>query len=210
MAAPAHGGKVNPWRLYWKYVYMVIIYTFKSSIKIDALACRKYISINLLLKYEGSINCIPAVTEKEIDMVLFLITSLLFSSTGPGGFELGVILGEPTGISAKLWFDRNTALDGALSWSLRDNDKLHIHADFLWHDYTLIKNSSGLLPVYYGIGGRIILADDAHLGVRVPIGISWLLGGAPLDLFIELAGILDIVPDLDFDLNGGIGIRFIF
>ena len=146
-------------------------------------------------------------------MILFLITSLLFSSAGPGPgiFELGLILGEPTGISAKMWFDGNTALDGALSWSLRDNhDKLHIHADFLWHDYTLIKNSSGLLPVYYGIGGRIILGDDAHLGPRVPIGISWLLGGAPLDLFIELAGILDIIPDLDFDLNGGIGIRYIF
>ena len=145
-------------------------------------------------------------------MILFLITSLLFSSAGPGPgvFELGLILGEPTGISAKLWFDRDTALDGALSWSLRDNDdKLHIHADFLWHDYGLI-HSSAVLPVYYGIGGRIILADNAHLGARVPIGISWLLGGAPLDLFIELAGILDIVPDLDFDLNGGIGIRYIF
>ncbi len=143
-------------------------------------------------------------------MTFILITSLLFSSTGPGGFELGVILGEPSGISAKMWFDRNTALDGALSWSLRDNnDKLHIHADFLWHDYGLI-NSSDLIPVYYGIGGRIVLADDAHLGARVPIGISWLPGGAPLDLFIELAGILDIIPDLDFDLNGGIGIRFVF
>ncbi len=144
-------------------------------------------------------------------MIVFLITSILFSSTGPGSFELGLILGEPTGISAKLWFDRDTALDGAISWSLRDNDdKLHIHADYLWHDYGLIDGSNGLIPVYYGIGGRVILADNAHLGARVPVGISWLPGGAPLDLFVEIAGILDIVPDVDFDLNGGIGIRFIF
>jgi len=142
-------------------------------------------------------------------MILFLITSVLFSSTGPGGFELGVILGEPSGISAKVWFDGYTALDGALSWSLGSNDKLHIHADFLWHDFGLI-HSSAVLPVYYGIGGRIILDDDAHLGARVPIGISWLPDGVPLDLFVELAGILDIIPDLDFELNGGIGIRFIF
>ena len=145
----------------------------------------------------------------ETDMTFILITSLLFSSTGPGGFELGVILGEPSGISAKMWFDRDTALDGALSWSLGSNDKLHIHADFLWHDYGLI-HSTAVLPVYYGIGGRIILDDDAHLGARVPIGISWLPDGVPLDLFVELAGILDIIPDLDFELNGGIGIRFIF
>ena len=141
-------------------------------------------------------------------MIFFLITSVLFSSTspGPGVFELGLILGEPTGISAKLWLDRDTALDGALSWSLRD----HIHADFLWHDYGLIHSSSGLVPVYYGIGGRVILGDNTHLGARVPVGISWLLGGAPIDLFIELAGIVDIIPDTDFDLNGGIGIRYVF
>ena len=142
-------------------------------------------------------------------MILFLITSVLFSSTNPGGFELGLILGEPTGISAKMWFDRDTALDAALSWSLGDNDKLHIHADYLWHDYGLI-HSSAVLPLYYGIGGRITLNSDTHLGVRVPVGISWFPDGPPLDLFIELAGIVDIIPDMDFDLNGGIGIRFIF
>lgn len=152
------------------------------------------------------------ITEKEPDMILFLITSILFSSTGPGNFELGLILGEPTGISAKLWFDRDTALDGALSWSLRDkhSDDLYLHADYLWHNYGLINDSSGLIPVYYGIGGRVVFANDAKLGARIPVGISWLLNGAPLDLFIEIAGVVDIIPDVDFDINGGIGIRFVF
>ncbi len=145
-------------------------------------------------------------------MIIILITSVLFSSSGPGGFELGLILGEPTGISTKIWFDRDTALDGAVSWSLRERDEkdLYIHADFLWHNYRFINDSSGLLPLYYGIGARVVLADDARLGARAPVGISWLLNGAPLDLFIEIAAILDIIPETDFDINGGIGIRFIF
>jgi len=147
----------------------------------------------------------------EINMIIILITSVLLSSSGPGGFELGIILGEPSGISSKIWFDRNTALDGAISWSLRDNSEdLYLHADYLWHSYGLIDDSSGLLPVYYGIGGRVVLADDTRLGARVPVGISWLLGGAPLDLFIEAAVILDIIPETEFEMNGGIGIRFIF
>lgn len=147
----------------------------------------------------------------ESIVIVILLTSLLFSSTGPGHFELGVIVGEPTGISVKMWFDRNAAFDGAVSWSLKDKDEdLHLHADFLWHNYSLIDDPSGLLPVYYGIGGRIILANDTRLGARVPLGISWLLGGAPLDLFIEAAVILDIIPETEFDMNGGIGIRFIF
>jgi len=144
-------------------------------------------------------------------MIIMLITSVLFSSTGPGHFELGLVLGEPTGISMKMWFDRNTAIDGAVSWSLRDKNKdLYLHADYLMHSYGLINDSSGLLPLYYGIGGRIVLANETALGARVPVGISWLFNGAPLDLFVEIAAVLNILPDTDFELNGGIGIRYIF
>lgn len=145
-------------------------------------------------------------------MINALIIAALISSSGPGGFELGAILGEPTGISMKLWFDGSTAMDGAVSWSLRDRgeDKLHLHADYLWHSFDVINDESGLLPIYYGLGGRIIFKDKTSFGFRFPVGISWLLSGAPLDLFIEVAGIIDIIPDMDFDMNAGIGIRFVF
>lgn len=145
-------------------------------------------------------------------MINVLIIATLISSSGPGGLELGLILGEPTGISMKLWLDGSTALDGAVSWSLRDNaeDKLHLHADYLWHSFDVINDDSGLLPIYYGFGGRIIFKDETQFGFRVPVGISWLLGGAPLDLFIEVAGIVDIIPETDFDMNAGIGIRYVF
>lgn len=143
-------------------------------------------------------------------MIIGMIIVTLLSSTGPGHFELGVILGEPSGISAKLWTNSETAIDGAVSWSLKNNEDLYIHADYLWHSFSLINDPSGLIPVYYGIGGRIILADETRFGARAPVGISWLLGGAPLDLFIEIAMVIDLIPDTDFDINGGIGIRFIF
>jgi len=144
-------------------------------------------------------------------MIVALITSLVVTSVGPGTFELGAVLGEPTGVSVKYWTGSATAFDGAVSWSLRDeHEDMYIHGDFLWHDFSLIEDESGRIPVYYGIGGRIIMVDDPRIGARIPVGISWLLGGAPLDLFIEVAGVLDLVPDTDFDVNGGIGIRFVF
>ncbi|MCK5063794.1 MAG: hypothetical protein KAQ97_00855 [Candidatus Fermentibacteraceae bacterium] len=145
-------------------------------------------------------------------MIHALIVATLISSAGPGGFELGVILGEPTGVSMKLWLDGSTAVDGAVSWSLRDKgeDKVHLHADYLWHNFDLINDESGLLPLYYGFGGRIILKDETSLGFRAPLGISWLLSKTPLDLFVEIAGIIDIIPETDFDLNAGIGIRYVF
>ena len=145
-------------------------------------------------------------------MIHALIVATLISSASPGGFELGVILGEPTGVSMKLWLDGSTAVDGAVSWSLRDKgeDKVHLHADYLWHNFDLINDESGLLPLYYGFGGRIILKDETSLGFRAPLGISWLLSKTPLDLFVEIAGIIDIIPETDFDLNAGIGIRYVF
>lgn len=145
-------------------------------------------------------------------MVSILLAAVILSAAEPGGFELGLIIGEPTGISGKLWFDASTAFDAAVSWSLKENRKndLYLHGDFLWHNYELIKDDSGLVPIYYGIGGRLILAEKNRLGARVPIGISWLLASAPIDLFVELAGVLDLVPDTDFDVNGGIGIRYVF
>lgn len=143
-------------------------------------------------------------------MISAMTLAVLLSATGPGHFELGIILGEPSGICLKNWFDTRTAVDAAVSWSLRDDDEdLYLHADFLWHDFDLI-HSSEMMPVYYGIGGRVVLATDTKLGARVPIGISWLLDGAPLDLFIELAAVVDVVPEVELDFNGGIGIRFIF
>lgn len=139
-----------------------------------------------------------------------MILAALISSTGPGHFELGIILGEPSGISAKLWSDGSTAFDAALSWSLKDDhEDLYIHADYLWHNFDLI-HTSETMPVYFGIGGRVVLANDTKFGARVPVGISWLLSGAPLDLFIELAAVINFIPDTDFDINGGIGIRYIF
>ncbi|NBC26687.1 MAG: hypothetical protein GVY08_07495, partial [Bacteroidetes bacterium] len=45
-----------------------------------------------------------------------------------GDTELGVLLGEPTGISLQVWQSRTTAIDGAVAWSFEGEDNLHIHA----------------------------------------------------------------------------------
>ncbi len=147
-------------------------------------------------------------------MAVFLtVLSIITAIPGDGAFELGAILGEPTGISLKYWTGASTALDGAVSWSLRTGrgDWLYIHWDYLWHNFHLIKDESVDIPLYYGIGGRTVLGGgDTWLGLRFPVGLSWLLNGAPLDIFLELAGVINLVPGTDFDINGGLGIRYVF
>ena len=144
-----------------------------------------------------------------------LVGLFLFLPAAPtlaGPFGLGIIVGEPTGLSAKLRLNRPNAVDGALAWSLDGSDDLHIHADYLWHNYSLIPVEKGQLPLYFGIGGRVQLREDRddHVGVRFPVGLEYTFATAPFNLFAEIAGILDLNPDTDFDANAGFGIRYTF
>jgi len=126
------------------------------------------------------------------------------------GFGLGIILGEPTGLSAKLWLTEKTALDGAIAWSMWYEPAIHIHADFLIHSFNLINVSKGQLPLYFGIGGRIKLADNPWIGVRIPVGLAYLFENAPVDIFLEIVPILDLAPGTYFHLNSAIGVRYFF
>jgi len=126
------------------------------------------------------------------------------------GIGVGIILGEPTGLSGKLWLTEKTAADAAVAWSMWDGGALHVHADFLVHSFNLINVSQGQLPLYFGIGARVKLSDDPMVGVRVPVGLAYLFGSAPIDVFLELVPILDLVPATDFDFNSAIGIRYFF
>jgi len=138
-------------------------------------------------------------------------------------FGIGVIIGEPTGISAKLWTSGTTAFDAGLGWSVgRDRvgryyasyvggNRVHLHVDHLWHAMDAIE-ATERFPVYYGIGGRINSGGgtNSSLAVRGVIGIAWLPRGTPVDVFLELAPSLELTPSSGFGLDAGLGARYYF
>ena len=138
------------------------------------------------------------------------------------GFGIGLIVGEPTGLTAKKWLSDTTAIDAAAAWSFDDFNSFQFHADYLWHNFDLIKTEDlpGRIPVYYGVGARIKLKggndgqgkgnEDARVGVRVPVGVSYLFHDVPVDLFAEVVPVLDIVPETKFGIGIGIGARYYF
>jgi len=154
-------------------------------------------------------------TQNNLRTVLFLAILFVFLSLAnntyaqyrSGSTELGVILGEPTGISIQVWQSGRTAIDGALAWSFGRDDKLHLHADYLKHDQLNVDRGS--LTFFYGIGARAVLADDARFGPRFPLGLHYVIPDSRFTLFFEVAPILDLVPATDFDVNGGIGVRYL-
>ena len=142
--------------------------------------------------------------------ILVIIFILFIGSTyAQKSFGLGIILGEPTGLSAKLWTGGANAFDFGAAWSFEGSGHLLLQADYVWHS-SLTKASSGQLALYYGIGGRIVFSDDPDIGVRIPVGLDYIFSSAPIDIFVEVVPIMDFVPSTEFVVNGGLGIRFWF
>lgn len=189
---------------------------------------------------EKSIKTILQITLsgfiKEIKMIAFLESGykkgftvfifavLLFFFAGfqaaaqDSGIGAGIILGEPTGLNAKMWISDKAAVDAALAWSFyrRDGDRtdsdgaLYIHVNFLYHFFDIINISKGNLVFYTGAGGKMALANDFYLGIRIPLGLTYMFENIPLDIFFELSPSLVLVPGSDFDIGGGLGARFWF
>lgn len=131
---------------------------------------------------------------------------------GDGRFAAGLVLGEPTGASLKYWLDRRMAIDGAIGWSFYRGSDFHIHSDFLWHRYDVFHVSEGELPLYFGVGARVKFRDNADdlVGIRIPVGVSYLFQDVPVDVFFEVAPIIDVAPSLRGSFTVGVGARYRF
>lgn len=146
---------------------------------------------------------------KKLLLLSFVALCSLNIFSQDKGLGLGLVFGEPTGLSAKLWTSDRTALDAAVAWSLT-GQWMHVQADLLMHNYDIFEVSEGALPLYYGLGAFLGLATELGLGARVPLGLDYQFEGAPVDIFAELAPGISLLPDIRFYLGGGIGVRYFF
>lgn len=157
---------------------------------------------------------------KEDDMKIYLtLVILLFVQVALSREELqlGVVLGAPTGISAKLSLGNNRAIDMAFANSLDKDLGLQLTADYLIdkaRSYQI--EAPNPLDLYFGIGARIGLIEhgihdgDLSIGPRTPIGVSYNFSNPNVQIFSELALVLNVIPYSDVDLEGAIGARYRF
>ena len=138
-------------------------------------------------------------------------------------YGLGVILGEPTGISGKYWLNDKEAYD--LSVSFRFSSYLYVSGAYLYHNYDFFKDAKYArdTALYYGVGLRLI-GDSEHryrkhfredtydtiLGVRGTIGLSYFIPNQPFEIFAELSPILNVIPGANLDFSAGVGARFMW
>ena len=147
-------------------------------------------------------------------VILLAFSPVLTSEAGAQPHDrttgIGVVIGEPSGLTAKLWLTQRDAVSGGAAWSFRGNTTVHLHADYIRHNFEAIHVNRGSMAFYYGVGGRLLLGNDDRIGVRIPLGLSYFFENDPLEIFLEVAPILDLAPATEFTGNSGLGLRYYF
>jgi hypothetical protein len=146
---------------------------------------------------------------------------------------LGFALGSPTSIVGKYFLNDQNAIDAGLAfwrWGRGRCDDgppterrcddwgyLGLNADYLW--FQTLAQGTAKLDWHFGPGGRLWIGDDEYYGdgssvalaARMPIGVDLTFEKPEfLEVFVELAPALYIIPGVGFDVEGFIGVRFYF
>lgn len=129
-----------------------------------------------------------------------------------GPFGIGLVVGQPTGLTMELELSEHTAIDAAVGLDLFDERRFYFHLEFLYFLPTLVTADSLSLAAYLGVGGFIVdHPDRLGLGVRAPFGLSLEFTAVPLEIFLEIALHVRLVPDgPDFDPGAALGFRYYF
>lgn len=160
---------------------------------------------------------------------LILLATLIISlpAAATKKFGVGVLLGDPTALSAKYFLDNRTAIDAGLSFG---GHYFMLFGDYLKHFPGSIKANNAFissLNPYVGIGPLIAVdtEDDPHdhhhhifedddddfaLGARIPLGIEWSAREIPLGVSLELVPGILIVPATEAFFQGGLAVRYYF
>ena len=137
-----------------------------------------------------------------------------------GALGVGLIVGEPTGISVRLYIKDDQAIQAAVGEAFVSGG-LQVHADYVWHPWILDRREDFDLVGYIGPGMRLIdysgtatAKDHIALGLRAVAGMVFDFKNVPLDAFLEVAGVgeYDFGAGQGFDLgiNAGAGVRSYF
>lgn len=132
-------------------------------------------------------------------------------------FGLGIVVGSPTGITAKYMLSKTKAIDAAIS--VFDGGDFYLHGSWLMIGDRLFNISRFPVQWYFGVGARFISDDDhhdgehgdhVHLGGRFPLGLRMSFNDPRIELFSEVSFAMDVAPETDFDLGLGVGARYYF
>lgn len=137
----------------------------------------------------------------------------LAEGPGRGPLGVGVLLGEPTALTAKLMLNDYNGVQVHLGYGIGKRGRFILVVDYLFHIHNALPAiPPGFLTPYVGVGGRLGVwkESDAVIGVVFPLGLSLFLNAAPVEIFLEIAPGIGLLPGTAVLIDGGLGGRFYF
>lgn len=137
------------------------------------------------------------------------------------GASLGVTNGapgfdpNPVGVNGKLWLSDRQAVTGMTSFFIGSQGSQSywvLQGDYLFHNFNELEVGEGFLALYVGPGAQFVVFEDFdnQFAIRSPTGVTYLLGSAPVDVFVEVAPTLSLTDPTTLRFDGAIGFRYYF
>ena len=154
---------------------------------------------------------------------MLLFASPMYSQTPLGrSTGIGIILGDPTGITFKTTWSRQTDLTANIGSSYFG--ALRMGVDWTWN-FDVFRSPA--VHLYFGPGVALGVgsangifyrsargdfyyrpAGEAGLGIRGVMGLSGTVEREPIEFFIEFGPMIGLVPNVGSSVDIGIGARF--
>lgn len=141
--------------------------------------------------------------------VLFSASSAYAQPSG-GDIGLGGQVGEPTGVSLKVYQPGSVSYDFLAAFDLEDFFFLNVHGIFQRQ-----LGDPDNLYLFYGPGGFVGIHDrpwnkddDVALGISGRIGLSLFI--EEFEIYGQLTPRIEVAPRTNGEVGGGVGFRYYF
>ena len=151
-------------------------------------------------------------------LIVFSVLGFTNLSLAQQPFGLGLVIGDPTGVTAKYWLSQSTAVDGTVGLS---SSHIHFHINHVWHKFGIFDIDKKPIDLYYGVGARMkdweretgpnrSNSSGVYFGARAPVGLRHQFRDPSIEAFVELALGVDLIPRTGVGLDFGLGARYFF
>ena len=151
--------------------------------------------------------CTGLMNKRFLIPVILVMSLNAFAQDSKIG--IGVILGYPTGFTAKLWTGEKTAIDATLGYHFGNISSLYLSADFLIHQWAFDVDQ-GIIKIFFGPGAGLGFSSDLSISARAPGGVSYCFDTIPLEAFADIIPTLQVIGPggVRFWVGGYIGARW--
>ena len=137
---------------------------------------------------------------------LVAILSLLFC-VGFSKIGAGVYLGSPFGLYGRYFLNSSSFVDARISY----NGSLAVAADYLLYEPSLVKYEKFVFPLHYGAGATVgFFGSSVLLGARLPAGLNYAFMDGKLDVALEVALDIRVIPSFNLGATGGVSVVYYF